>query len=302
MSIVNARLANVLLAGFSAVSLAACAPVPSIATDGGVVLIYDVEASVEKNPSSEAMQRSADVLRKRLDPSRSNGILVEVVGKTFKITLPKVSDAELQIAKQQISRTGTLEFAIVANRLDHASLIQAAEKLTLDESIVRDDGRVLASWNDFNDDDRFDKQSQIAERRIEHPNSASRQLLLVRDPENQRVTGSHLSNVGVDIDGSGNNCIRIKLNEQGGGLLMRLTQRNLPRLDGTRRRLAIVLDGEIQSAPSIMSPVGAQCQITSKFTDAEINHIVAVLNAGVLDVSIVPTPVQETTYDRPSRD
>jgi preprotein translocase subunit SecD len=52
------------------------------------------------------------------------------------------------------------------------------------------------------------------------------------------------------------------------------------------RRIAIVLDGVVQSAPVINSPIREDGTITGRFTRAEVESLAQVLRAGSL-----PAPV-----------
>jgi preprotein translocase subunit SecD len=59
--------------------------------------------------------------------------------------------------------------------------------------------------------------------------------------------------------------------------------------DNTGKRLAIVLDGVVYSAPNIQERIaGGRAQITGKFTSAEANELSIVLNTGNLIAPIKP--------------
>jgi preprotein translocase subunit SecD len=51
---------------------------------------------------------------------------------------------------------------------------------------------------------------------------------------------------------------------------------------GVARRLAILLDGQVQSAPTVQSTIYDRGQISGSFSEEEAAEIVAVLNAGAL--------------------
>ncbi len=72
-----------------------------------------------------------------------------------------------------------------------------------------------------------------------------------------------------------------------------VTSENLPdRQTGVRRRLRIILDNGLISAPIIMSTISSRGQITGPFTNDEVRHIVAVLNAGELPAPLQDEPVR----------
>ena len=67
----------------------------------------------------------------------------------------------------------------------------------------------------------------------------------------------------------------------GGQLFGQLTGSHLPdRLTGFSYKLAIILDDEVYSAPSIQSTIYDSGQITGSFTSEEVDEIVSMLNAG----------------------
>jgi preprotein translocase subunit SecD len=70
--------------------------------------------------------------------------------------------------------------------------------------------------------------------------------------------------------------VAFRLNAQAGVRFQRETGRNLG------RRLAIVLDDRVISAPVIEQPVGAEGQIRGRFTTAEADELAKVLRAGAL--------------------
>ncbi len=60
----------------------------------------------------------------------------------------------------------------------------------------------------------------------------------------------------------------------------------------TGKQLAIVLDGVIQSAPSVNSPItGGQGEITGSFTEAQAKNLAVVLNSGALPVELTKQTV-----------
>lgn len=62
----------------------------------------------------------------------------------------------------------------------------------------------------------------------------------------------------------------------------------------TKRRVAIVLDGQIESAPQISSAItDGQSQITGSFTADEANRLALVLETGALPVTLKPSDTQE---------
>ncbi len=77
--------------------------------------------------------------------------------------------------------------------------------------------------------------------------------------------------------------ISIEMKREGSRKFERVTA------DNTGKRLAIVLDGVVYSAPNIQERIsGGRAQITGKFTSAEANELAIVLNTGNLIAPIKP--------------
>ncbi len=96
-----------------------------------------------------------------------------------------------------------------------------------------------------------------------------------------------LSETGPSVD--------FTFNQYGGYLFTQLTTRYQPRQGSHHTRLAILLNEEIHSAPTINAVIGQNGQITGQFTSKEIQELIGVLNAGALDVPLNRKPVNEFT-------
>ncbi len=96
------------------------------------------------------------------------------------------------------------------------------------------------------------------------------------------LTGASLETAKVQIsDRFGEPHVSIKFNSQGAADFDRITNENV------RKRMAIVLDGVVHSAPVIQERIsGGQAQITGNFTMEEARDLAIVLRAGAL-----PAPV-----------
>ncbi len=96
------------------------------------------------------------------------------------------------------------------------------------------------------------------------------------------LTGEYISDAAPAIDSTNNQpYVRLSFNNQGAGLFERVTGENIG------RRMAIVLDGKVHSAPVIQAKIGGgQASITGNFTAAEAQDLALVLRAGSL-----PAPV-----------
>ncbi|MDR1490273.1 MAG: protein translocase subunit SecD [Desulfovibrio sp.] len=95
------------------------------------------------------------------------------------------------------------------------------------------------------------------------------------------LTGEHITNAAPAFDQSGNAIVGLTFDRRGADIFSRVTGQNV------NKRMAIVLDGKVYSAPRIESKIdGGRASITGNFTPATASDLAVVLRAGAL-----PAPV-----------
>lgn len=110
---------------------------------------------------------------------------------------------------------------------------------------------------------------------------AKRQALLLH--KKAVLTGKYLVDANMRFDQSQFNqpTVALQFNREGAEQFAKLTSENVG------SRLAIVLDGEIQSAPSIREPIpNGEAVISGGFTQAEASDLAIILRAGALPAPI----------------
>ncbi|MEY4946967.1 MAG: protein translocase subunit SecD, partial [Planctomycetota bacterium] len=122
-------------------------------------------------------------------------------------------------------------------------------------------------------------------------------FLLTRNTEaGKEITGDFLSSARRGMDGKGDLTVDFRFSAEGGNRFYELTNRNRPASkDGFKRHLAIVLDGQIRSAPVLNQAIRTDGQISGSFTPADIDTLVRILRAGALPATLKPQPVSENT-------
>jgi len=152
--------------------------------------------------------------------------------------------------------------------------------------------------------DRNLPEAERTEKKIEY-------FVLARNPETinpddlletrltSKIDGRYLRNAYADRTGV-SPAVHFTFNNTGGELFGTLTRKNVPSGEGSeetqvKRHLAIVLDGQVTSAPTINSEIRSQGQITGNFTIREVNDLVNILRGGALPASLKPQPVSEST-------
>jgi preprotein translocase subunit SecD len=94
------------------------------------------------------------------------------------------------------------------------------------------------------------------------------------------ITGRDLKNARAGIDQNNRPDVQFTLNPAGAEKFKRETGRNVG------RRLAIVLDGRVESAPQINSQIGADGVIQGNFTAQQVDELSKVLRAGALPATL----------------
>jgi SecD/SecF fusion protein len=94
------------------------------------------------------------------------------------------------------------------------------------------------------------------------------------------VTGAYQS-----ADSFGRPAIAFRLDGSGGGKMGRMTGPHV------NEPMAIVLDGQVYTAPNLNSQINGQGQITGSFSQDEINYLLRVLAAGSLEARLSNEPI-----------
>ena len=201
-----------------------------------------------------ATSQALETIRNRIDQFGVSEPDIRRQGeKRILIQLPGISDTER--AKELIGRTALLEFKLVDETIDPREA----------------EGGNAPPGTEVLYQVRTDPQTN---REIKIP-------FLVE--ERTRLTGAYLTDARVQIDSQYNEpYVSITFDKKGARLFERITAENV------KKRLAIVLDDSIYSAPVIQERIGGgQARITGNFTTDEARDLAIVLRAGAL-----PAPVQ----------
>jgi preprotein translocase subunit SecD len=94
------------------------------------------------------------------------------------------------------------------------------------------------------------------------------------------ITGRDLKNARGGVDENNQPNVHFSLNAAGADKFKRETGRNIG------RQMAVILDGSVESAPVIQAQIGAEGQITGRFTTEETDELSKVLRAGALPATL----------------
>ncbi|UTW65161.1 protein translocase subunit SecDF [bacterium SCSIO 12643] len=98
------------------------------------------------------------------------------------------------------------------------------------------------------------------------------------------LEGDVVTDARVGADPLGNAVVNMNMNSTGANIWKKMTARlSKPDANGTKRAVAVVLDGLVYSAPTVQGEIpGGQTEITGNFTQQEASDLAGVLKAGKL--------------------
>ncbi|HLG43183.1 MAG TPA: protein translocase subunit SecD, partial [Planctomycetota bacterium] len=237
---------------------------------GGAEVVYRVyDADHGKRIADKAVtQRILEKIRKRIDRRGLKEPWLNVRGNDqIQIQLPGIDAAEWSLYKSIVERLGHLELLEVAD--------QDIQKKYLDKGLPQDD---------------------TTYRICQHAREQER-LVLIRAPI---ATGEDVTGAGTRHDAKVGErgaivhawLVTFRLGGDGAKRFHEATKRlweinrKLPDRSPEKRRIAIVLDGKIESAPSIEGAIYQEGQITGSFTEQEAKDLAVVLETGGLSYPI----------------
>lgn len=216
---------------------------------GGMHLLLQVETQELPEKQKEgAVDRAVEIIQNRIDQFGVREPYITKQGKNqIVVQLPGLTDQER--ARQIVAKTAHLEFKLVSD----------------DEKIIKDSlaGTVPAGY----EVKQLETEGRLADT-----------LILEAKPV---LTGDKLTNASVGFDNYGQSTVEIQFDKEGAKIFDSVTFQNIG------KRLAIVLDGKVHSAPVIRDRIpNGQGQISGSFTVEQASDLALVLNAGALPAPI----------------
>jgi hypothetical protein len=252
----------------------------------GPVLICEIEP--QAGPAAVAasdMEGLLKIFDRRLNAGTDKlAVVRKLDDRRIEVALMRRNAADQQRVERQLARPGTLEFRILANSHVDKSLIERARKDSARAEVLDGSGKRLAWWaplkagaaGSMNDPDIARRVRNVGQHRVT-------EILVVADPYN--VTGGYITAAELDYDWLGHPTLEFRLSKAGGILFGKLTGDHLPNKSaGVTYKLGIILDGELYSAPAVMSTIHDRGEITGSFTREDVSDLAATLNAGSLPV------------------
>jgi len=220
----------------------------------GVVLIARMKPAEVKAIRSNTVGQGVETIRNRIDQFGVREPQINAEGDDrIVIQLPGLKDQQRAI--ELVGKTALLEFKLV----DESISVEEAQRGNIPED------------------------SQILYQKTSDPGSGRviRSPVLVK--KRALLTGDTIKSAKVNFGGQGGGAyVGISFDSRGAKAFDRITAENV------KRRLAIVLDDTVYSAPVIQERIsGGDAQITGNFTPEEASDLAIILRAGSL-----PAPVK----------
>ena len=195
--------------------------------------------------SSAALEQAVEVIRKRVDQFGLSEPVISPQGKDhILVQIAGLDTKQIDEAKAQLKRVAKLEFSIVEDSgAAHVDRIQKGEE-------VMDPSYVLKPY------------------KLKKADKETIQILVKR---RAALDGEHVKRAFPFFDQQGYG-VSLELDSEGAKIFDDVAAQN------KGRQMAILLDGEVISAPVLQSDhFGGRCQITGHFTDKEARDLSSAL-------------------------
>ena len=215
-----------------------------------------------------ATSQALETIRNRIDQFGVTEPLIQRQGKRqIVIQLPGVKDPKR--AKALIGKTALLEFKLLDEESPFGRTLPLSIMTMNKETFLAEYGSQVPEGDELLFERLVDRESGEVRLR---PHLVKKKVMM---------SGDVLTDARVNIGDFNEPYVAIRMNSIGARLFEKITGDNI------KKRLAIVLDGNVYSAPVIQDRIpGGQAQISGTYTTQEANDLAVVLRAGAL-----PAPV-----------
>ncbi|MDD5348654.1 MAG: protein translocase subunit SecD [Chthoniobacteraceae bacterium] len=213
---------------------------------GGTSFLIRLEKETGRENTKQVLDQAVEVIRKRVDKfGVSEPVITPEGTDRILVQIPGLDAEKIADAREQLKKVAKLEFRLVHPDTDR--LIPAIEA----GQAPIPPGYRIETMEDT-------RNGQPVEEK-----------LLIHSKAD--IEGKYVSRGSLTYDQKGYG-VSIQFTSEGGALFGELTQKHVG------ERFAILLDGKIQSAPSIREPIwGGSASITGHFTQKEAQNLANVL-------------------------
>ena len=243
--------------------------------DNRLVFGLAVNPADVKRLQERTLSQSLEVLRNRIDQfGVTEPVMVREGTENIVVQLPGIQDP--QRALDLIGQTAQLQFKMVDDQtsVDLPGLIdQALKEGKLKPGYTWEQlNEALAGKIPPDDEVYIEKKVNNETGRVERiPLLLKKKVLM---------TGADIVDASANTGQYNEYLVNFEFNSHGAQEFSQITEANL------HKRLAIILDNVVQSAPVIQSRISARGQITGSFTPQEAHDLAIVLRAGALPATV----------------
>ncbi|MFC1479266.1 protein translocase subunit SecD, partial [Planctomycetota bacterium] len=247
--------------------------------NGGFEIMYEV-IPVEGRKEAYIDDGTLDIIRERINNSGLTGNTVQSVGKNrILVQVPGYNKDEVVHVKNIIKKRGHLAFRLVSsNNLETDKYIK-----------IKEDNEKAKLWNKAHPEQSpkqmrpYPEEYELMELTeiVDKDGEEKKQKELLLVSKTEHLTGDDLSEVyKIQTDDRGRPAVGLDFTLMGRKRMAQVTGNN------RGERLAIVLDGELKSAPRIQQRITRSARITGDFTHEEVDSTIDILRAGSLDIKM----------------
>jgi preprotein translocase subunit SecD len=231
---------------------------------GANSLVYELREGEVKRIKDSAINQALETIRNRIDQFGVAEPLIQRQGlKQIVVQLPGVTDPKR--AKTLIKETALLEFKLLDESSKLAMELPQRVPKGKEEEILKQFGPQVPEGDEILFERVLEKDTG---REFRIPYLVKKRVMLA---------GDVLSDARVSIGQFNDPYVSVTFDAKGAREFDRITAENV------KKRMAIVLDNTIYSAPVIQERIsGGRAQITGTFTTQEANDLAIVLRAGAL--------------------
>ncbi|MBX9578289.1 MAG: protein translocase subunit SecD [Chthoniobacterales bacterium] len=242
---------------------------------GGTSFLLRLIPQPGQQITTDMLQQAVEVIRKRVDQFGVGEPVIAPQGtERILVQIPGLDPAQIEATRETLKQVAKLEFAKVYP--GNEALIAQIER---GEALLPP-GYEIKSYVT----PKVEKGEVIDEKMIPR-------LIVKQKPD---LAGEHVTKAFVFFDQGGYG-VSLELDKEGADAFYNVTSELAP----TRGRLAILLDGKIQSAPSINSGsgiAGGHAQITGHFKEKEARELASALENPLR----TPVEIEETRSVSPT--
>ncbi|GAB4166986.1 MAG: protein translocase subunit SecDF [Terrimicrobiaceae bacterium] len=228
---------------------------------GGTSFLMKLTPLPGEQITTDLLDQAVEVIRKRVDTfGVSEPVITPQGTDRVLVQIPGLDTAQIAQTQAELQRVAKLEFASVApGGEERIARIEAGEEILPPDLVIK-------TYQD-----------------VVEGKEATFKLLVKKRPE---LSGDHVQRAYPYFDQQGYG-VSLSLDAEGGKRFGDLTESLAP----TRGQIAILLDGEVQSAPRVNEPIyGGSAVITGRFTEKEARDLASALENPLR----VPLEVEET--------